>query len=311
MTMYTNTTRVNGNLVFLDDDAHDGNLEKWVDAIGRGVVKDIQHFVKYVAVEWTSSAAGSSTVDRLDGQGGLLRIDADDGDDEGLQLQRKAKCFKLTTDDPLYFGCRWKVDDRHQSDIIVGLCVLDTSLIVGMTDGVYFRKADGDTDCALVTEKDSTETSTSSAVTMTDDTYIVTEFYWNGAASASVTSITRSDTTATVTQAAHGYTTGFSVTIAGANQADYNGAYTVTVVDVDSYTYTVAGSPATPATGTITATASLVRGYINGVLKATHSTNIPDDEDLALSMAYLQGEAEADEGMTIDWISCIQCLKVE
>lgn len=69
----------------------------------------------------------------------------------------------------------------------------------------------------------------------------------------SVTSITRSATTATVTAAGHGYVTGMSITIAGANEAAYNGAYTITVVDADTFTYTVAGSPATPATGTITA----------------------------------------------------------
>lgn len=66
--------------------------------------------------------------------------------------------------------------------------------------------------------------------------------------------ITRSSSTATATTSVnHDLATGMSVTIAGANQAEYNGTFTITVTGVDTFTYTVSGSPATPATGTITA----------------------------------------------------------
>ena len=70
----------------------------------------------------------------------------------------------------------------------------------------------------------------------------------------SVSGITRSGTTATVTLGSHGYTTGKSVAHAGADQAEYNVTAVITKIDDDSYSYTVSGSPATPATGTITAT---------------------------------------------------------
>lgn len=66
--------------------------------------------------------------------------------------------------------------------------------------------------------------------------------------------ITRSGSTATVTHTAHGFITGQQVKIAGADQSAYNGIQTITVTDANHYTYTVTGSPATPATGTITAT---------------------------------------------------------
>jgi hypothetical protein len=69
----------------------------------------------------------------------------------------------------------------------------------------------------------------------------------------SVTSITRSSTTATVTATAHGFTTGDQVNIRGAVQTDYNGDFLVTVTDANTFTYTVSGSPTTPATGTIIA----------------------------------------------------------
>jgi hypothetical protein len=68
-----------------------------------------------------------------------------------------------------------------------------------------------------------------------------------------VTSITRASTTATVTATAHGFTTGDQVNIRGATQTDYNGDFIVTVTDANTFTYTVSGSPATPATGTIIA----------------------------------------------------------
>jgi hypothetical protein len=70
-------------------------------------------------------------------------------------------------------------------------------------------------------------------------------------------SVTSSSTTATVAHVNHGYTTGESVTISGADQAEYNGTYNITVTDQDSFTYTFAGSATTPATGTIVTSLNL------------------------------------------------------
>lgn len=68
-----------------------------------------------------------------------------------------------------------------------------------------------------------------------------------------IASITRSGQVATVTTAApHGYSTGDWRTIAGAAQAEYNGTKEITVVDATHFTFNVTGSPATPATGTVT-----------------------------------------------------------
>jgi head-tail adaptor len=75
------------------------------------------------------------------------------------------------------------------------------------------------------------------------------------AAAYALASLTRSSTTATATtKLAHGYTTGDYVTVAGATPSAYNGRVKITVTGTTTFTYTVAGSPATPATGTITAT---------------------------------------------------------
>ncbi len=71
---------------------------------------------------------------------------------------------------------------------------------------------------------------------------------------ASITSIARSGTTATVTTvSAHGYLPGVSVTISGAVQPeynDYNGTFTITsVADPTTFTYTVSGSAPASAIG--------------------------------------------------------------
>lgn len=69
--------------------------------------------------------------------------------------------------------------------------------------------------------------------------------------------ITRSGAVATVTQTAHGYEKNNRVLIAGAGQAEYNGDFAVaSVIDANTFTYAVSGTPVTPATGTITANKS-------------------------------------------------------
>jgi head-tail adaptor len=73
------------------------------------------------------------------------------------------------------------------------------------------------------------------------------------ASAISVTSITRSGSTATLTASGvHGMNSGEYARIANANQTDYNGQVAATVTSTTAFTYTVSGSPDTPATGTIT-----------------------------------------------------------
>lgn len=82
-------------------------------------------------------------------------------------------------------------------------------------------------------------------------------------------SITRSGATATVTHTAHGLATNDKVMIKGANQPEYNCVATITVTSVNAYTYTVSGTPDTPATGTIIATYVALEGLTNASGLAT------------------------------------------
>jgi hypothetical protein len=73
----------------------------------------------------------------------------------------------------------------------------------------------------------------------------------NGYNSGSCT-ITRSGTIATVTRVGHGFENNRIVEISGASETEYNGKFRVTYIDADTFSYTVTGTPTTPATGTIT-----------------------------------------------------------
>lgn len=65
-----------------------------------------------------------------------------------------------------------------------------------------------------------------------------------------VSSITRSSQTATVTTgSAHNLVTGAEITMSGASQTEYNITAIVTVTGATTFTYTVSGTPVTPATG--------------------------------------------------------------
>lgn len=67
-------------------------------------------------------------------------------------------------------------------------------------------------------------------------------------------SITRSGTTATATSSsAHGYSSDQAVTIAGASDSLYNGTFKITVSSSTVFTYTMTGTPASSASGTLTA----------------------------------------------------------
>jgi hypothetical protein len=86
-----------------------------------------------------------------------------------------------------------------------------------------------------------------------------------------IADLTYATGTITATLTAHGYTTGDTINIRGADQPEYNGDFTITVVDANEFTYTPTGSPAvTPATGTLIANAGpLVQTTYSGGIFAT------------------------------------------
>lgn len=119
--------------------------------------------------------------------------------------------------------------------------------------------------------------------------------------SLSVSGITRSGTIATVTTSSvHGLDANNYVTIAGADQTAYNGAFRVTSVpSTTTFTITVSGSPTTPATGTITATERNIvyryHAYPEDLVDDTDTTLIPDMYTEAL-VAYAYARVQIANG---------------
>jgi hypothetical protein len=73
-------------------------------------------------------------------------------------------------------------------------------------------------------------------------------------ASSRTVALTRAGSVVTgETEEPHRWGSGYQIVIAGADQSVYNGTHTITVTGETSFTYIVVGTPATPATGTLTA----------------------------------------------------------
>lgn len=180
----THAKRILGNLVYYDR----SYLQRWIDAVGVGVRK-FELDTTYLPTDdttgdptgWTmtvvEAGASNSTVALTDG---AFVITTDANENDGVNLQVNGEAFKLdATTKRVYFGINFQASEATQSDFLVGLCITDTDLLGGMTDGVYFRKVDGSTDVAFVLEKDSTET-TGTVATFAATTDITLEFLFDG-----------------------------------------------------------------------------------------------------------------------------------
>lgn len=122
---------------------------------------------------FTSTAVNGSTVSITadDGVvGGIATFLSSNVENDGIQLQLKNETFRYSSTKDLYFETRLSVLDADQTDVVIGLCVTDTTLIVGMTDGIYFNVADGNASINFVLEKDTTATTLDTETDFVDGT---------------------------------------------------------------------------------------------------------------------------------------------
>lgn len=243
------TIRSNPNLngAFALTDA--SQLSRLYDAWGANVVKFLTHYTnlpiddttldptEYTAT-MTEVGAGDTIVSLDTTVGGRLLITTAANEDDGVNLQLNGEAFTFATNSITYFGIKFKVSDATQSDFLAGLCITDTTLLGGMTDGCYFRSADGSATVSFVLEKDSTETSTTAITTMSDATDYIMEFIYDG------------------------------------------------------------------RNGTIRAWTE-TGGVLSSEIVPTTTANLPNDEVLTYSFAYLTGAAGVDTA-SIDWVRIIQ-----
>lgn len=181
--------RIRGNLAFWDT-----HRKRLIEAIGPDVYKYVDDFTHLdmgaadAPAGWTvtlvETGGGESTVALTDAVGGALLITTDAADNDGVNMQLDSESFELTSDQDVYFGIKLQANEATQNDFLVGLCINDTDLLGGMTDGVYFEKVDGGTGISTVTEKDSTETQSDDEGTFAATTDFTLEFYYSGADAA-------------------------------------------------------------------------------------------------------------------------------
>ena len=164
---------------------------RWVDAMGEGVRKFMDDFTLVPLGAdnadpngWQMTVltgdAGTATMTAGADSAGALILTTDGTENDGLNLAVVGEVFLLTQNAPLYFGIKLAVSDADATDLFVGLCITDTEMWGGISDGVYFLSADATAVCSFATEKDGTATTDASAGTLTDNVYHVLEFTWDG-----------------------------------------------------------------------------------------------------------------------------------
>ena len=143
----------------------------------------------YLASDWTltttEAGAGSATEAVGDEDGGVILITNAAGNDDHDFLQSPDEIFLLESGKKAWFRSRLKISDATQSDFIVGLQIRDTTPLA-VTDGVFFRKDDGDTNLDFIVQESASAITTTSAVTtVANDTYLTVGWFYDGRATIS------------------------------------------------------------------------------------------------------------------------------
>ena len=138
-------------------------------------------FDRYLASNWTVTAVGAGTQALTAGDGGLLLLTNAAADDNSIFMQNTVASFLMEAGKKAFFQARFKVSDATQSDLQIGLVVIDTTPL-DATDGIYFMKDDGDAQLDVYVRKDATTGSTSATniATVVSDTFMTVGFEYNG-----------------------------------------------------------------------------------------------------------------------------------
>lgn len=147
-------------------------------------------FDNFEADQWlittAEAGAGSATEVISNADGGVLLITNDNADDDndffqwsGDDAAGVVETFKFVAGKRLFFKTRFQVSDAIQSDFVFGLQITDTSPLA-VSDGVYFRKDDGDANLDFVVLKDSAGTTTTAFATIASATFTELAFHYDG-----------------------------------------------------------------------------------------------------------------------------------
>ena len=189
---------INGNYIIRDSDL--GLTHRWYDAVGPNVCKMVEDFVDtpFSAADqlagWLNTevdvGGGDTTATLVAGSvGGELALKSAENESDGNNVQLLGEAFYFADKYPTYIGAKFRSNDVDQTEVVLGLCISDTDLAGGLTDGLYFRVLDTIGTLQLVAEKNSAETIIGLA-TLTDDIYVTAEMlYTDGVVKAYINGI--------------------------------------------------------------------------------------------------------------------------
>jgi len=133
--------------------------------------------------QWVNTSSqgggGAASVVISDGDGGLLLISNANGVDDKDFLNKKGESFRMEAGKKAFFKTKFKISDATQSNFVIGLQITDITPLVA-SDGIYFKKDNGDTNVDFVVTKNNINTTVTAATTIADDTFITLGFYYNG-----------------------------------------------------------------------------------------------------------------------------------
>lgn len=138
---------------------------------------------------WVDTFVNSSSIANVaDEPGGAVIITNTTTDNDSAQIQWHTEAFTIATGKKAWFKARVKVNEVIQSDYLIGLAVLDTTLQgsvsgAGVTDGIFFNKDDGDTqiDFNVNQNAGTVQKRIANVATAVADTYMIYGFEWDGA----------------------------------------------------------------------------------------------------------------------------------
>lgn len=163
--------------------------EIYLPGYGRNKSKYYEYFndfmrpTDYDTNDWTlttvEGGANSATEAIGNLAGGVLVVTNDIADDDSDFFQSVKEVFKFVSGKKFLFEMRAKVNEILQCDFVMGLQITDTTPLA-VTDGIYFRKDDGDALLDAVVIKDSSATTLTGVKTLEADTYYTFQIYYDG-----------------------------------------------------------------------------------------------------------------------------------
>lgn len=140
--------------------------------------------------DYTATAINASTAALTTTSGGAILLTTDTAENDGIQLQAIGSPFLPVSGKKLWIKTRFKLSDATQSDFLIGIAAVDTTLLGstggdGVTDGIFFAKDDGSAAPYVSVQKNTTtgQLQGTSIATLSNDTYVTLGLEYDGISS--------------------------------------------------------------------------------------------------------------------------------